>query len=177
LTVGDEKQLSNFNVNIQDPSGQNNSHKWILVEGDDIIKLEEDKIVALKAGDATLSIVAEPDSSARALVTIKVTDQVYPLTGLSFKKTNYPIKEGSMVNMYEELIFNPSNATNKEVTWKSNNEEMMRVDENGVVTTLSKGHVQLSATSKDGNIVAVTNIVVQHNPKDEEDEESDAYRW
>lgn len=177
LTVGDEKQLNSFDVNIQDPSGKNKKHKWLLVGGSDVIKLENNKIVALKAGEATLSVVAEPDSSSRALVTIKVTDRVYPLTGLSFKKTNYPIKEGSMVNMYEELIFNPSNATNKEVTWKSNNEEMMRVDENGVVTTLSKGHVQLSATSKDGNIVAVTDIVVQHNPKNKENEESDEYRW
>ncbi|MCA1318739.1 Ig-like domain-containing protein [Bacillus tianshenii] len=177
MIVGDEKHLNSFDVNIQDPSGKNKNHKWLLVGDSDVIKLESNKIVALKAGEATLSVVAEPDSSSRALVTIKVTDRVYPLTGLSFKKKNYPIKEGSTENMYEELIFNPSNATNKEVTWKSSNEEMMKVDKNGVVTTLAKGHVQLSATSKDGNIVAVTDIVVQHNPKYEDNEESDEYRW
>jgi hypothetical protein len=180
MTEGEEFPLSNFIVNIEDPSGRNKNYKWHLGTGEDAIKLENNKIIALKPVEyTTLYVVADPDSSTRTQIQITVVKRMYPLTDLSFKKENYPIKEGTSVHMLEELIFNPGNATNKEVEWISDNEEMLQVDkETGLITAVSKGHVQLMAISKENpKIVAITNIVVQHNPNDNEVEGTDDYRW
>jgi hypothetical protein len=180
MTEGEEFPLSNFIVNIEDPSGRNKNYKWHLGTGEDAIKLENNKIIALKPVEyTTLYVVADPDSSTRSQIQITVVKRMYPLTDLSFKKENYPIKEGTSVHMLEELIFNPGNATNKEVEWISDNEEMLQVDkETGLITAVSKGHVQLMAISKENpKIVAITNIVVQHNPNDNEVEGTDDYRW
>lgn len=46
--------------------------------------------------------------------------------------------------------FNPYNATDKDLTWRSSNPEIASVDNNGNVTALKYGQTQITATTKDG---------------------------
>lgn len=46
-----------------------------------------------------------------------------------------------------ELVYSPTNATTKEVTWSSSNQALATVDANGKVTLLSAGKVTITATS------------------------------
>ena len=61
----------------------------------------------------------------------------------------------SQVNVY------PSTATDKKVTYTSNNPEVAVVDENGVVTGLKGGSAIITATSRDLSKKATLNVVVQ----------------
>lgn len=50
------------------------------------------------------------------------------------------------------VIIYPYNATNKDVTWQSSDPSIATVDQTGKVTALKKGTVEITVTSKDGNI-------------------------
>lgn len=54
----------------------------------------------------------------------------------------------------------PNNATNKEITWQSSNEEVAIVDQNGKVTALALGKTTITATAKDQAKVASCVIIV-----------------
>ncbi len=54
----------------------------------------------------------------------------------------------------------PENATNKEVTWKSSDETIAKVDANGKVTLIKVGKADITVTTKDGNKTAVCTVKV-----------------
>ena len=58
--------------------------------------------------------------------------------------------------------FSPNNATNKQVTWISNNEQVAKVDAHGVVTAVGPGHALIICTSQDNGIPAVAQVVVRN---------------
>ncbi|TDS14825.1 Ig-like domain-containing protein [Sphingobacterium paludis] len=60
---------------------------------------------------------------------------------------------GSAVQL--QVTIYPSNASNKNVKWESNNHNVATVDHNGLVKTYRNGEVEISATSENGNKKAV----------------------
>ena len=54
----------------------------------------------------------------------------------------------------------PANATNKKVIWSSDDESCATVDENGLVTKVSKGDVTITVTTEDGGKTDSIDIVV-----------------
>lgn len=55
---------------------------------------------------------------------------------------------------------NPSNATNKSVTWKSSDESIAKVDANGKVTAVKIGKATITVTTVDGNKTATCLVTV-----------------
>lgn len=54
----------------------------------------------------------------------------------------------------------PENAINKNVTWSSDNENIVTVDANGLVTAVAKGNAKITVTTVDGGKIATSNITV-----------------
>ena len=55
----------------------------------------------------------------------------------------------------------PNNASNSNIIWKSNNEEVVTVDKNGTISAISEGQTDVTATSIDGNISDFCHIIVK----------------
>ncbi|QUI23939.1 DUF4073 domain-containing protein [Vallitalea pronyensis] len=68
------------------------------------------------------------------------------------------INESQTVQLVATII--PSDATNKHVTWSSDNEAVAIVNANGLVTALSIGTANITATSEDGNHQDVCTLTV-----------------
>lgn len=63
-------------------------------------------------------------------------------------------------------VFSPENASIQAVTWKSTNEKVATVDENGVVTGLAKGSATIKATAVDGSgKTASFSVTVKQQPQ------------
>lgn len=80
----------------------------------------------------------------------KPKTQNIKVTGLSIDKSDISLKYNEEVNIKATII--PSNATNKTITWKSDNTGLVTVDNNGNIKAKSGqiGVTTITATSKDG---------------------------
>ena len=59
-----------------------------------------------------------------------------------------------------EITFTPENATNKNVTWKSQNAEIATVTKDGIVEGIMDGETVITATSEDGELTANCQVKV-----------------
>ena len=66
----------------------------------------------------------------------------------------------------------PENATNKNITWSSNNEEVATV-ENGVITAKKEGTAIITVTTEDGNKQVSCNVTVEKNKTEEDNKKDD----
>lgn len=81
-----------------------------------------------------------------------------PVTAISFDKDEYTVEEGSSVAINATVT--PENATNKLLTWTSDNEAVATVD-NSLVKGVAPGEATITAVSvSQGDIVASVKVVV-----------------
>lgn len=101
------------------------------------------------------------------------------VTSIELNISELTLPEGSSYTL--NATVRPDNATDKSLTWTSDNEEVATVDDNGKVTAVSEGTATITVTSKDGEIkdtceVTVTERVVIDNPdKDDEEDAGSIY--
>jgi len=65
---------------------------------------------------------------------------------------------------YLTVMFIPENATNQEVFWSSNNDNIASVDKNGLVTANGEGECVITVTSIDGGKTATCKVTVLKQP-------------
>ena len=85
-----------------------------------------------------------------------------PLEGISLS-SSYDIKVGEEKRL--NIEYTPTQASNREVTWKSEDESIATVDKEGRVKGIKTGSVKIVATSKEGNKTATTivNVIDKDN--------------
>lgn len=122
---------------------------------EEVVTVENGNVVAKKLGFA---IITASISGFKSTCRVNVVD-VIPLKSISINKSNIVIKE----NSYENLIisYSPSNATNKKVTWKSSNTNIVTVDQQGNITGVNPGSATVTAISNDGGYVSMCNVTVE----------------
>jgi uncharacterized protein YjdB len=75
-----------------------------------------------------------------------------------FNKTSAEVQVGKTITLKETI--NPSNASNKGVTWKSSDKTVATVSSTGVVTGKKAGNVTITVTTNDGKKTATCKIKV-----------------
>ena len=80
--------------------------------------------------------------------------------------TSITISDNSLTLIENEkrilsVVINPSNATNKDVAWKSSDDRIAMVDSNGKVTAVKSGNAIITVTTEDGNKTATCSITVE----------------
>jgi hypothetical protein len=111
------------------------------------------------AEEGTYTIIAGRDSEvATVTFNAKSGDAKVPVSGVSLDKTASTIKVGETLQLSAEVI--PTNATNKAVTWQSNNTSIATVDQTGKVTGVKAGTAIITVTTRDGNFSAECSITV-----------------
>ncbi len=113
------------------------------------------KVKGLKEGTTTIK-VKTVDGEFEDECIITVVQSVIKVKDINIKGEN-KVKIGNTIKL--SATVSPSNASNKEVTWKSNNPSVASVDSNGNVKGLSLGTASISATA-DSKTVTYTITVV-----------------
>lgn len=83
------------------------------------------------------------------------------VTSVSLNKSTLDIKVGETATL--RATINPTNATNKNVTWESNNTQIATVDTAGKVTAIKEGTAKITVKTKDGNHTATCIVTVSKN--------------
>ena len=90
-------------------------------------------------------------------------DIVVSVTGVIIEQADLAIAPGN--NKIMKAIVMPASATNKAVTWSSNNEATVKINsETGELSPLTQGSATVTVTTADGNFSASCNIEVKNVP-------------
>ena len=102
---------------------------------------------------------------ATKTATQAITVNAVAVTGVSLKSST--IIEKDKTETLTPTI-TPSNATNKNVTWESDDTSVATVDEDGVVTAVALGEANITVTTEDGGYTAtcVVTVVNQKGSKE-----------
>ena len=113
-------------------------------------------ITALAPGAVTITATANDSSQQKATCSVMVLQHVESIT---LDYSNIVLNVGAIQQLTP--IVKPSNAFNKNVEWTSSDSSVVSVNQNGLLTALKKGSVQISATTTDGGKIATCNINVK----------------
>jgi len=84
-----------------------------------------------------------------------------PVTGVMLNEDYLIIPPGSTVTLIATV--EPSDASNHNVSWHSDNTEIATVNRKGVVNAITEGNATITTTTKDGNFQATCKIIVDKN--------------
>ena len=152
LTEGDTLTLT---ATITPSNATNKNVTW-KSSNTSVAKVSNGVVTALKAGSTTITVTTE-DGAKTATCQVTVNAKVYPVTSVSLSKSSTTLTEGETITLTATI--NPSNATNKNVTWSSSNSSVASVS-NGVVTALKAGTATITVTTEDGGKTAKCNVTV-----------------
>lgn len=90
---------------------------------------------------------------------VKAPDPIL-VTSITLDRTKADLASGETLQLKATIV--PTNATNKNVTWKSNNPGVATVSSSGLVTAKAKGSATITATTTDGtNLSANCQLTVK----------------
>ena len=101
------------------------------------------EVIALTAGKHTIAVTYH---GAKTSFVVTVKD--IPVSSLKLDQNNVVLRPKESVQLQENI--QPTNATDKSVSWKSDNPAVASVDEKGRVTALKNGTAVISAVMKNG---------------------------
>ena len=158
IAYGSSKQLS-LTINPSDASRDGLAWKS---SNPSIASVDNNgKVTAKAAGHASISVTLNGKSSS---IDVEVASRVVPVTGVTVNQSSLNLKVGNSATVKAEV--NPSNATNKNVIWKSSNDSVAMVDSNGKVTAYGKGSAVISAIAGDNSAIkANVNVTVTYDVK------------
>ena len=111
-------------------------------------------VTALSAGTTTITVATEDGSNQTATFVINVN---VPSSGITLNSNTLSMVEGATATLTATVL--PANATDKTVTWASNDVTVATVNTNGTVTAVSAGATAITATTKDGKMAICTVVV------------------
>lgn len=117
------------------------------------------KIIAAGTGSAEIT-VSSVDSGVKQICKVTVTEETSNIPVVSVA-LNAPSLNLNINDNYQLLpVFDPVNATNQNVTWKSSDVSVASVSSQGVVTAHGAGQADITVTTEDGRKTAVCKVVV-----------------
>lgn len=155
LLEGDSEKLI---AEIAPTNASNKNIDWKSSDETIAIVDSEGKVTALKAGVALITVTAR-GSDKKDVCSILVEPKIVAVTGVTLNKKSLTIIKGEYDYLTAEVI--PSDATNKEITWKSDNPEIASVDSNGKIMAYEIGSTIITATTEDGGKKAQCEVNVE----------------
>lgn len=121
----------------------------------DVVEVARGRLLAHKAGDAVITATAKDGQGAKATVTVKVIVEAesVEVSGAKHVAINGTVTLAATVA--------PENATDKTVTWTTDNDKIATVDKNGVLTGVAEGKVVVTATTANGKTANISVYVTK----------------
>ena len=150
ITVGGTFRLNTVvspsNASVKDVFYESSNKKIAVVD-------QKGKVKGVKKGTAIIKVTTL-DGKKTASCKVTVQEKKAPVkdilvTEVVVTPTKIVLTEGETKAL--TVLVKPDNASNKNVTWKSSNSEIAKVDSDGVVTAVREGSAEISATAADGS--------------------------
>lgn len=152
------KPEETYTLNVENTTQQ--SLKWTSSNKEIVTVDENGTLKALKSGSATITVLTK-DEKYKDTCNVTVTEDLISVVSVSIIGASQ-VTVGNIIKLTASI--EPTNASNKAVTWKSSNEKIATVDKFGNVKGLSVGNVTITVTTEDGEKTATKTIAVNKVP-------------
>ncbi|MCM1290559.1 MAG: Ig-like domain-containing protein [Prevotella sp.] len=102
-------------------------------------------LTTIKEGTVTITATSVSNEEVSSSVTIKVNHRIILPASITIEAPEEEITEGDSMTLTAVVL--PENAEDKSIIWKSSDEEIATIDQNGLLTTIKEGTVTITATS------------------------------
>ena len=175
LTVGGTETLT---ATVSPDNATDRTVTWSSSDTDVATVDTNGKVSAVAAGTATITVTAtngtvdtSDDKEATCVVTVNAAaPSVVSVTGVEINKTSTTLTVGGTETLTATV--NPGDATDKTVTWSSDNTSVATVDANGKVTAVAAGTATITVTTTDGRKTATCSVTVNAADSDSDDDSS-----
>ena len=154
MTVGETLKLT---ATVYPENAKNKKVSW-RSENEKIGTVSSDGTVTALSPGKLYIICTTEDQEKTARCVIDVEAPVIKATGVSFDVSDITVNEGDKFTL--KPVFKPADATDKRVSWKSDDTAIAKVDNEGVVTAVKVGVTTVSCTTTDGGFVAKCTVRV-----------------
>lgn len=137
------------------PEGTEATIRWTSSNQTAATVSQDGKVTPLSAG---ITVVTAAAGDYRASCIVTVQPERVRVTGIRFDEPTHTLMMGSTVTL--QPIIAPDDATVKNLTWVSSDEQTATVSRTGIVTALSVGETTITATTVDGGYSAEIKIIV-----------------
>lgn len=137
------------------PEGTEATIRWTSSNQTAATVSQDGKVTPLAAG---ITVVTAAAGDYRASCIVTVQPKRVRVTGIRFDEPTHTLMMGSTVTL--QPIIAPDDATVKNLTWVSSDEQTATVSRTGIVTALSVGETTITATTVDGGYSAEIKIIV-----------------
>lgn len=163
IAVGDEYQLT---AKINPSDATDKSLIWYSNNNDVAIVGESGLITAISVG-MTRVYVKSNDGAKTDYCNITVTPTTVRVESVEISQRELSISVGEEFLLSAEIF--PSDATNQDLSWFSNNMYVATVNDDGKVVAIKEGRATITVTTQDGGKTDVCTVIVT-KIKDEEPE-------
>lgn len=154
LKVGEKTTITAV---ITPSNATNKTLTWVSTNPS-VLAVENGVVVAKRAGTAT--IVASTNNNISSQIKITVLENTVPVQGITILgDTNIEMTTGQTKKISYSIT--PSNATNVNIIYQSNNTNVATVDSNGVISAVGSGNAVITVKTSDGSVYAYINVSVK----------------
>jgi uncharacterized protein YjdB len=114
-------------------------------------------VTGVSAGTATITVTTD-DGGKTASCTVTVSAATVAVTGVTLDESTLTLTVGNNATLTATVT--PTDASNKNVTWATNNAAVATVSSNGTVTGIAAGTATITVTTEDGNKTASCIVTV-----------------
>jgi uncharacterized protein YjdB len=114
------------------------------------------KVTCVSSGDVIIRVRSVNNTTRTTICKIKVTQ---PVTSISLSEKSITLLKGKTFPL--KATISPKNATDKRVTWSSNNTKVAKVTQNGVITAVSPGTASIKVTTVNSKRASICKVIVK----------------
>ena len=160
LKVGERGELPTATVTPDNASDKTIS--WAS-DNEAVAKIEDGRVVGVHSG--TTQLIASSANGKTAALQVVVTQQpqqlqVVPVQSVTVTPASITAKVGDAPVQLTATVL-PANATSPTVSWKSNNEQVVKVDSNGKVTIIGAGETTIEAKASEKTFTVQVKVEAQ----------------
>ena len=132
----------------------NATNKVVTWSSSDIKVATVDALGNIEGKNEGITIITAKSSNGKmATCKVEVKSSIIAVTGILLDKTALSLTKGDTATLVATI--NPTNATNKNITWSSSNDNIVSVS-NGNITAKNEGTATITATSSNGKTATCT---------------------
>ena len=140
LDIGKSEKL----VATLDPANSTSTIEWSS-SNPSVAEVKNGVVTAKKGGSATITVKTSNDKTATCKVIVK--EKEVEVSAIKLNKTSLTLKKGASEKLTASVT--PSNATNKNLTWKSSNNSIVEVN-SGTVKAKKNGTATITVSTSNG---------------------------